>query len=69
MLFIINFRGGNKNLKTQNDHLKVRVEKLRKRVGELEDTNEQHGILQEKMRQRLRQMDEHGQHTSQQVGR
>ena len=61
------FRGDNKNLKTQNDQLKVRVEKLRKRVADLEQTNEQHGILQEKMRTRLRQMDDHGQHTSQQV--
>lgn len=61
-------REDNKNLKTQVEQLKLRVGKLKRRIVELEETNEQHGQLQEKMRTRLKQMDSHSQHSGQQVG-
>ena len=63
----IYFRGDNKKLKNQNDQLRTRLDRALTRLRDLEDQHIQHGILQDKMRQRLRQMDEHSGKTTQQV--
>ena len=60
-------RNDNKHLKNTVEQLKVRFGKSQKRAGELEDGNKSHAQLHDKMRQRLRQMDEHAQHQAQQV--
>ena len=60
-------RNDNKHLKNTVEQLKVRLSKYKKRAGELEDGNKSHAQLHDKMRQRLRQMDEHAQHQAQQV--
>ena len=62
-------RGDNKHLASANAALKVSLEKARRRVTELERQNIQHGELADKMRQRLRQMDEHAKRGSGQVGK
>jgi len=61
-------RGDNKKLKNQNDQLNIRLERCLKRLHELEEQHLQQGALQDKMRQRLKQMDEHSGKCTQQVG-
>ena len=61
------FRGDNKKLKARNTQLTQRLETAKGRLNELEDQHSQQGLLQEKMRDRIKQMDEHAQHSSQQV--
>ena len=61
------YRGDNKKLKTNNEYLRNRYEKAGQRLRELEDCTSQHGQLQDKMRERIKQMDQHANHASQQV--
>ena len=60
-------RSDNKKLKTHNEYLRTRMEKSLRRQRELEECTTQHGQLQDKMRERLKQMDAHAGHNSQQV--
>lgn len=64
---MIFYRNENRQLKNSVEQLKVRLNKYQKRAGELEDGNKSHAQLHDKMRQRLRLMDEHAQHQAQQV--
>ena len=61
------FRRDNKHLKSQNVQIKTRQDRAVRQLRELQDQNTQHGLLQEKMRERLRQLDAHAYKSGQQV--
>lgn len=54
-------------LKKQNEELRLRLERAVNRLAELENQTDQHARVHEKMKERLKQMDDHGQNQSQQV--
>ncbi len=60
-------RNEKKQLKNSVEQLKARLSRAQQRSGELDDGNRAHALLHDKMRRRLRQMDEHAQHQAQQV--
>lgn len=61
------YRGENQKLKSNNEQLNQRLERSVCRCKELQDQHSQQGLLQEKMRERLQQMDKYQVHTTQQV--
>jgi len=63
----VTFRRDNKHLKSQNLQHKTRLDRALRQLRELQDQNTQHGHLQEKMRERLRQLDAHAYKSGQQV--
>ncbi len=68
MIHHVFFRNDNKHLKNTVEQLKVRFSKSKRKADDMEEANKSHGILHDKMRQRLKQMDSHAQHANQQVG-
>lgn len=54
-------------LKKQNEELRFRLERAVNRLAELENQTEQHARVHEKMKERLKQMDDHAQNQSQQI--
>ena len=65
--FCLYGRRDNRQLKALNGQLKARLERSFRRLTELENQHTQGGILQERMRQRIKQMDTHSLHSSSQV--
>lgn len=61
------YRGDLVKSKHLKEELSVRLEKAMKRLKDMEAQHVQHGCLHEKMRQRLQQMDDHAQHSAQQI--
>ena len=61
------YRSDNKNLKSSNVQLRGQTERYKERCQSMEEESIQHGELQQKMRDRLRQMDTHAQRSSSQV--
>lgn len=61
------FRSQCGNLKKQNEEYRMRMERSVARLSDLENQTDQHGRVHEKMKERLKMMDDHGQHQSQQV--
>lgn len=60
-------RTQNGNLKKQNEELRMRLDRAVTRLKDLEDTGDQHSRVHEKMKERLKMMDDHTQTQSQQV--
>ncbi|XP_033735413.1 serologically defined colon cancer antigen 8 homolog [Pecten maximus] len=60
-------RTQNGNLKKQNEELRMRLDRAVTRLKDLEDTGDQHSRVHEKMKERLKMMDDHNQTQSQQV--
>ena len=67
MVMCILGRSDNKNLKSSNVQLRGQTERYKERCQSMEEKSIQHGELQQKMRDRLRQMDTHAQRSSSQV--
>ena len=61
------FRNDNKKLRNTTVQLRGQLDRAQRRLKELEDQAVQHGQLQGKMRERLKQMDDHAQHGTSQV--
>ena len=61
------FRSENGKLKRDNEELQQRYTRAMTRLKDLEDQTEQHSRIQEKMKERLKMMDDHAQSQGQQV--
>ncbi|CAH1791029.1 unnamed protein product [Owenia fusiformis] len=61
------YRNESRQIRASNEELTIRLEKALRKISELDNQHVQHGRVHEKMRQRLRQMDEHAQHSAQQI--
>jgi predicted nuclease with TOPRIM domain len=61
------FRAENNRLRTSNEHMKCKLDQLTRQCHELSNRLTQQGHLQEKMRERLHDMDGEIQLSSQQV--
>ena len=66
-IYIFSFRSENGKLKRHNEELHQRLMRAMSRLKDLEDQTEQHSRVQEKMKERLKMMDDHAQHQGQQV--
>ena len=66
-IYIFSLRSENGKLKRHNEELRQRLTRAMSRLKDLEDQTEQHSRVQEKMKQRLKMMDDHAQHQGQQV--
>ena len=60
-------RSENGKLKRHNEELHQRYTRAMTRLKDLEDQTEQHSRVQEKMKERLKMMDDHAQSQGQQV--
>ncbi|KAK3094095.1 hypothetical protein FSP39_024078 [Pinctada imbricata] len=54
-------------LRKQNEELRMRLERAVARLNDLDNQADQHGRVHEKMKERLKMMDDHAQHQSQQI--
>ncbi|CAD5123553.1 DgyrCDS11891 [Dimorphilus gyrociliatus] len=61
------YRKENSKLKSQNQILRERLNKAQERLDDFEQQNHAHGVLHEKLRERIRQLDEHGGNTASQI--
>ena len=60
-------RTENRQLKAHNVQLRARLDRTFRQLNEMENQQNQGAILQERMRERIKQMDTHSLHTSSQV--
>lgn len=54
-------------LRRQNEELRLRLERAVARLEDLDNQSDQHGRVHEKMKDRLKKMDDHAQEQGQQV--
>lgn len=66
-LFFTCTRNESGQLRRQNEELRLRLQRALTRLEDLDNQSDQHGRVHEKMKERLKKMDDHAQEQGQQV--
>lgn len=67
IIFLSLLRNESGQLRRQNEELRLRLQRALTRLEDLDNQSDQHGRVHEKMKERLKKMDDHAQEQGQQV--
>lgn len=67
IIFLPLLRNESGQLRRQNEELRLRLQRALTRLEDLDNQSDQHGRVHEKMKERLKKMDDHAQEQGQQV--
>lgn len=67
IIFLPLLRNESGQLRRQNEELRLRLQRALNRLEDLDNQSDQHGRVHEKMKERLKKMDDHAQEQGQQV--